>query len=201
MADLNLSPSDASSGAAPDPGEEKMRRRVLRANSHSTAAAEEEMREAGAREVCEEMKRVGGMLSRHNIAAVPKENKGKVRMKGTQEAWGAAEQRQGEAGICGDFADLALESSVGLEPLSALIAASSAHVDSREFAPANATHQTLPASKPLKVCAHVCVCEECAGEVTFYSHRKPICEDRENGRSGSSIGCDRSGFVCVCEYK
>jgi hypothetical protein len=120
MAELNLSPSDASSGAAPDPGEEKMRRRVLRANCPSTAAAEEEMREAGAREVCEEMRGVGGMLARNNIAAVPKETKGKTRMKGIQEAWGAAGGRQGEAGICGDFADLALESSVGLEPLSAL---------------------------------------------------------------------------------
>jgi large subunit ribosomal protein L35 len=75
MAELNLSPSDASSGAAPDPGEEKMRRRVLRANSPCTTAAEEEMREASAREVCEETRGVWGVLARNDIAAVPKASK------------------------------------------------------------------------------------------------------------------------------
>ena len=102
------------------------------------------MREAGAREVCEETRGVGGVLTRNNIAAVPKANKGKTRMKGTKEAWGAAAGRQGEEGMFGDFADLALEPSLGLEPqLSALLVASSADVDSRECAPANATHQDL----------------------------------------------------------
>jgi ubiquitin len=115
MAKFNLSPSDAASGAAPDPEEEKMRRRVLRANSPCTAAAEAEMREAGAREVCEETRGFGGMLARNNIAAVPKANKGKPRMKGTQEAWAAAGGRQGEEGLRGDFADLALEPSLGLD--------------------------------------------------------------------------------------
>ena len=81
MAKFNLSPSDASLGVAPDPEEEKMRRRVLRVNSPCTAASEEEMREAGARELCEETRGVGGVLARNNIAAVPKANKGKPRMK------------------------------------------------------------------------------------------------------------------------
>jgi hypothetical protein len=40
-AKFNLSPSDASSGAGPEPGEEKMRKMVLLANSPCTAAAEE----------------------------------------------------------------------------------------------------------------------------------------------------------------
>jgi hypothetical protein len=164
-AKFNLSPSDASSGAGPDPGEEKMRRRVLRANSPCTAAAEEEMREAGAREVCEETRGVGGVLARNNIAAVPKANKGKTRMKGTQEAWGAAGGRQGEEGMCGDFADLALEPSLGLEPLSALIGASSAEVDSRECAPANATHQDLTRFQaPQGICIIQHICKSTASE-------------------------------------
>ena len=167
-AKFNLSPSDASSGAGPDPGEEKMRRRVLRANSPGTAAAEEEMREAGAREVCEETRGVGGVLARNNIAAVPKANKGKTRMKGTQEAWGAAGGRQGEEGMCGDFADLALEPSLGLEPLSALIEASSADVDSRECAPANATHQDLTRLQaPQGICITYHICESTASEGLF----------------------------------
>jgi hypothetical protein len=57
---------------------------------------EEEMREAGAREACEETRGVGGVLARNNIAAVPKANKGSPRMKGAQEACGAAGGRQGE---------------------------------------------------------------------------------------------------------
>jgi hypothetical protein len=70
------------------------------------------------------------VLVRNNIAAVPKAIKGNPRMKGTQEAWGAAGGHQDEEGMCGDFADLVLEPSLGLER--ALMAASSAHVDSRE---------------------------------------------------------------------
>ena len=144
MAKFNWSSSEGSSGAAPNLEEEKMRRRVLRANSPCTAAAEEEMREAGAREGCEATIGVGGVLARSNIAAVPKEDKGKTKMKGAHEASGAAGARQGEGGMCGDFADLALEPSLALEPLSAQMAASSAHVDSRECALANATHIDLP---------------------------------------------------------
>ena len=101
------------------------------------------MREAGAREGCEATIGVGGVLARSNIAAVPKEDKGKTKMKGAHEASGAAGARQGEGGMCGDFADLALEPSLALEPLSAQMAASSAHVDSRECALANATHIDL----------------------------------------------------------
>ena len=142
-AKFNLSPSDASSGAGPDLEGEKMRRSVLQANSPCTVAAEEEMREAGAREACDETRGVGGVLARNNIAAVPKANKDKTRMKGKQEAWRAAGGRQVEKGMCGDFAELALEPSLGLEPLSALIGANSTHVDSRKCAQANATHQDL----------------------------------------------------------
>jgi hypothetical protein len=72
----------------------------LRASSPCTAAAEEEMREAGAREGCEATRGVGGVLSRNNIAAVPKANKGKTKMKGAQEASGAAGGRQDEQGMC-----------------------------------------------------------------------------------------------------
>jgi hypothetical protein len=67
-----------------------MRRRVLRANSPCTTAAEEEMREASAKEVCEEARGVWGVLARNDIAAVPKASKDNPRIKGTQEAWGAA---------------------------------------------------------------------------------------------------------------
>jgi hypothetical protein len=106
--------------------------------------AEEEMREAGAREGCEATREVEGVLARNNIAAVPKENKGKSKMKGAHEASGAAGGRQDEGGMCGDFADLALEPSLGLEPLNALVAASSTLVDSRECALANSTHIDHP---------------------------------------------------------
>jgi hypothetical protein len=41
---------------------------MLRANSPCTAAEEEEMREAGAREGCEATRGVGGVLARNNIA-------------------------------------------------------------------------------------------------------------------------------------
>ncbi len=126
MSKFNLSPSDA---------EEEMR---------EAGAPEEEMREAGAREGCEATRGVGGVLARNNIAAVPKENKGKTKMKGAQEASGASGGRQDEEGMCADFADLSLEPSLGLEPLNALVAASSAHVDSRECDLANATHIDLP---------------------------------------------------------
>ena len=95
------------------------------------------MREAGAREGCEVTRGVGGALDRNYIAAVPKENKGKTKMKGAHELLGAAGGRQGKEGMCRDFADLALQ------PLNALTAASSAHVDSRECALANGTYQDL----------------------------------------------------------
>jgi hypothetical protein len=58
--------SEGSSGAAPHLEEEKMWRRVLRANSPCTTAAEEEMREAGAREGCETTRGFGGVLTRNN---------------------------------------------------------------------------------------------------------------------------------------
>ena len=80
-------------------------------------------------------------------------------MKGGQEASGAAGGRQDEEGMCGDFADLALEPSLGLEPLSAMMAASSAHVDSRKCAPANVTHQELPrfqTSQGTFIIQHIC---------------------------------------------
>ncbi len=57
-------------------------------------------------------------------------------MKGAQEASGAVGGHQGEGGMCGDFADLALEPSLVLEPsltletLSAQMTASSADVNS-----------------------------------------------------------------------
>ena len=76
-AKFNLSPSDASSGAGPDPGEEKMRRRVLRANSPCTAATEEEMREAGAREVWEETRESGVFLLATTLQGYPRQTKAK----------------------------------------------------------------------------------------------------------------------------
>ena len=100
----------SASGAAPD-----LKRVASQLPLSGTATAEEEMREAGAREVCEQTRGVGGVLARNNIAAVPKANKGKTRMKGTQEAWAAAGGRQGEEGLCGDFGDLVLEPSLGLD--------------------------------------------------------------------------------------
>ncbi len=84
------------------------------------------------------------MLARDNIAAAPKENKVKTKMKGAQEASGAAGGRQVEGMMCGDFADLALEPSLALEPMSAQMAASSAHVDSRECALVNDAHIDIP---------------------------------------------------------
>ncbi len=81
------------------------------------------------------------MLARDNIAAAPKENKVKTKMKGAQEASGAAGGRQVEGRMCGDFADLALEPSLALEPMSAQMAASN---DSRECALVNDAHIDIP---------------------------------------------------------
>ena len=60
MVRFNWSSSEGSSGASPNLEEEKVRRRVLRTNSLCTTAAEEEMREAGARDGCETTRGVGG---------------------------------------------------------------------------------------------------------------------------------------------
>ena len=90
--------SEVSSGAAPNLEDEMMRRKVLGANSPCTAAAEVEMREAGAREGCEATRGVGGVLARNNIAAVPKANKGKTKMKGDKrhrEQWGDVKTKKG----------------------------------------------------------------------------------------------------------
>jgi hypothetical protein len=65
-----------------DPKNKEEYDQYFRANSPCTAAAEEEMREAGAREGCETTRGVRGVLARNKIAAVPKANKGKTRMKG-----------------------------------------------------------------------------------------------------------------------
>ena len=76
MAKFNWSSSEGSSGATPNLEDETMPRRVFRANSPYTAAAVEEMREAGAREGCETTRSSrGGCLLATTLQRYPRKTK------------------------------------------------------------------------------------------------------------------------------
>jgi hypothetical protein len=138
--------------------------RNIRFTSSSTCAAdaEEMMREAGASQSCETTRGVGFCLTANKIATVLKENKGKTKLKGAQEASGTAGGRE------------------------------ISEVDSRECALANGTPQDLTRFQSfqgialyktctnrhhLKVCAYgyitsICVCIYQTQVVAFYPKRR-----------------------------
>ncbi len=142
--------------------QQAVERNRFASSSTCDADVEEMMREAGSRQSCETTRGVGFCLDDNKIATALKENKGKTKMKGVQEASG----------------------TVGGRKIS--------QVDSRECALANGTPQDLTPFQSfqgitlyktytnrhhLKVCAYayiasICVCIYQTQVVAFYPKRR-----------------------------
>ena len=60
----------------------------------------------------EETRGVGGVLARNNIAGYPRQTKANQDERGTK-GMGSSGGGEGDEGMCGNFADLALEPSLG----------------------------------------------------------------------------------------